>query len=771
MPPARTNATQATNAAGRTKAKVPPPKPVLSKQAQAAQHRQAQTAQPAIPFPVARPAAADLPPDLAKIRQAIELVRQDNGSEAAKLSASIGDPVARKLVEWALLRQDDSEPSLERYVAFIGSNPDWPSMPLLRRDAEAKLWQDRRDAATVRAFFATAKPVSPLGKLALARALSSTGDRAGAAGEVRAVWRAAPLSAVIETAVLKAFADQLTPADDVIRMDRRIGAKDFDAAMRVAKRLGDDRVAIVKACIAAEADAANAGALLKAVPGPARADLGYTLCQIHALVHQDDPAAAAKLVLAASPEALQNQDTDEWWRELRRLARRLIDRNDAAMAYSVVQAAALPARPNYRAEFHFMAGWIALRFLYDPITALQHFAHVDDGSTDPIVRARAFYWRARAEEAIGNGKAMRLQYETAARYPTAYYGQLACARLGLAPPAFSRAPLPALHGVGRELVHAAHILYRIDERDLAVSFMTDLAKQSSDVAVLAALGRLAAQHYNDAHATLLIGKTALARGLPLERYAFPDFGVPPYNPVELDRGLVYSIVRTESAFDQHDRSKARAVGLMQVTPEGGRDTAKQFRIGYDWDRLVYDPVYNTQMGAVELSGLLKAYRGSYIMAFAAYNAGAGRVEQWVAEHGDPRDPKIDPVDWVERIPLPETRNYVERVMENLQVYRTQFGTTTVELDLQSPLNDLLRAEPNMLVQSLAAGPDRPKQSAAHRPRNSRRTSMPVPDLKTIVSIGRARGRLSLPRKRSAKPPIIKTLHDDRRCCSPRAVTR
>jgi soluble lytic murein transglycosylase len=571
---------------------------------------------------------------------------------------------------------------------------------------------------------------------------------------------------------LNAFPDELTRADDVVRMDRRIGAKDFDAAMRVAKRLGDDQVAIVKACIAAEANSSNAGALLNAVPSHARGDLGYTLCQIHSLLRKDDLAGAAKLVLATSREELQQQDTDEWWRELRTLARKLIDHNDTAMAYPVVQAAALPARPNYRVEFHFMAGWIALRFLNDPITALKHFAHVDDGSTDPIVRARAAYWRARAEDAIGNAKEMRIQYEAAARYPTAYYGQLARAQLGLPPAPFSRTPTPAVHGVGRELVHAAHILYRIDEHDLVLSFMTDLAKESTDVAVLAALGQLAAQRYNDAHAMLLIGEAALARGLPMEQYAFPDFGVPPYNPVQLDRCIVYSIVRTESTFDQHDKSRADAVGLMQVTPEGGRDTAKQFRIAYDWNRLVSDPVYNTQMGAVELSALLKAYR-SYIMAFAAYNAGAGRVEQWVAEHGDPRDPKVDPVDWVERIPLAETRNYVERVMENLQVYRAQFGVTTmtVELNLKRSLSGLPRAEPNPLAPSVLAEPGRPKQSARERPRRGRRVHAPLTDLRAVVTIERADPQMAPPRRQSVKAHIIKTLHKNRRCCLPRAATR
>ena len=154
---------------------------------------------------------------------------------------------------------------------------------------------------------------------------------------------------------------------------------------------------------------------------------------------------------------------------------------------------------------------------------------------------------------------------------------------------------------------------------------------------------------------LALGKTALARGLPTERYAFPEIGVPSYKPIAppIDHCVVYSVVRTESAFNQADTSPAKAVGLMQVTPEAGKDTAKRFGVSYDWKRLVSDPVYNTQMGAAEISALLKEYAGSYVMTFAGYNAGRGRVRQWVAQHGDPRDPNIDEVDWVERIPISE----------------------------------------------------------------------------------------------------------------------
>ena len=509
------------------------------------------------------------------------------------------------------------------------------------------------------------------------------------------MWWSAELSADIEAGLLDAFHDVLTRADHVARMDRRIGAKDFGAAMRAAKRVGDAQVAIVKACAAAEAKSARAGTLLDAVHADARQDLGYELCRLHWLMRNDAPglnlhgrivtpngdiAAAVKLALAPSQEDLVRQDTDEWWRERRALARKLIDLGDPSTAYQVVQHSAPPANPYYRAESHFMAGWIALRFLNAPVKALEHFSLVDEGAIDPIVVARAAYWRGRAAEAAGRLEEMRAQYEAAARYPTAFYGQLARARLGLGDVTL-RPPPRSVNADASEVLQAAQILYVIGEHDLFLSFVSDVAQDSNDAALIAGLGELTA-HYQDARAMLLVGKTALARGFAMDQYAFPDIGVPAFRPIgfQLDRCIIYSIVRTESGFDERDMSSAKAVGLMQVTPVAGRDTAKRLGVTYDWDRLVFDPVYNIQIGAAEAAALLKEYRGSYIMTFAGYNAGRGRVQQWVAQHGDPRDPKVDAVDWVERIPFAETRNYVQRVMENLQVYRARFAASTAAVE-------------------------------------------------------------------------------------------
>jgi soluble lytic murein transglycosylase len=682
-----------------------------------------------IPRAVAGEPASPPPATLVTVKQALDLVRQGKGKDAIALAASTGDPAAAKLIEWARLRNSDSDVRFDSYAAFIAANPDWPSTVTMRKRAEVRLWQEHRDAETVRSFIGEVPPLTPMGRLALARIALQEGDRAAAETEVREVWQSAVLSAEIETTVVEAFPGMLTRADHVARMDRRIGAKDFAGAMRAAKHLGDDYVKIVKACSATMSKSSKSGSLLDGVSSELRGDLGYALCRLTYLLRNDTPgsnirgrivtpkeniAAAVKLTLAASPKDLRRQDADEWWRARRALARKLLDLGEATTAYRVVRASAPPANQYYQAEVHFMAGWIALRFLDDPAAAREHFSHIDEGKSDPLILARGAYWRGRAAEAAGDVDDMQAQYEMAASYPTAYYGQLARARLGFADVVVARnAPEPA-DANENEVLRAAGMLYKLAEGDLAMSFLTDVAAESNDPSVISGVGELAVR-YNDAQAMLLLGKTALSRGLPMDRYAFPDVGVPQYS-FPLDRCIVYAIVRTESGFDQNDKSAAKAVGLMQVTPDAGRDTAKRFGFSYDWKKLVSDPVYNTKMGAAELSALLKDYRGSLVMTFAGYNAGRGRVQQWVAQHGDPRDPKVDAVDWVERIPFSETRNYVQRVMENLQVYRKRFGeqTATVEPNLHRAAVER-PAEPTAAVEQApepVAVVERPLDAAA-----------------------------------------------------------
>lgn len=650
--------------------------------------------------PARNEATPALTGDLALVREAIDLARKARTDEATATRDRIADPAARKLVEWFILRHSETTANFNRYAAFIAVNPDWPSAAQLRRRAEARLWQERSDAATVRGFTGN-KPVSARGKLALARILLGEGDADGAGRLVRDAWRSEELSERVEAEALEMFRDLLTQEDHRARMDRRIGAKDGAGAMRAAKLVGGDAPAIVKACAAVRGKSDKAPDMLAAVATEAREDLGYTLCRIQWMLAQNRIDDAARAMLAAAPDTMAQQDTDQWWRERRSLARKLMDQGKFLTAYQVIRPAAMPANEYYRADLHFMCGWIALRYLDEPASAREHFAHIDEGAANPIVLARANYWRGRAAESLSDKNAMKAGFEAAARYPTAYYGQLARARLGRDAIEL-RAPSPTLASADApvdERVRAAEMLYDLGERDVVLYFAADLGEQSTDVAVLQALGELAGRR-NDARAMLQVGKPALGRGLALDHYAFPTIGIPPHTQIApaIERSVIYSVARTESAFDQRDKSSANAVGLMQITPEAGRDTAKRFKVSYDWDRMVSDPVYNTQMGAGELSALLTEYKGNHIMTFAGYNAGRGRVREWLAAFGDPRDPKVDPVDWVERIPLSETRNYVQRVMENLLVYRVRFddGTAVAAKSEQRLLTQETNAAPAAL---------------------------------------------------------------------------
>lgn len=625
--------------------------------------------------PSDKPAPPPLTGDLAALKDAIDLARKGKTDDASAARDRIADPAGRTLADWFMLRHSDSAANFKRYAAFLAANPDWPSRAILRRRAEARLWQEKSDAATVHEFTMD-RPISAKGKFALARVLLAEGDADRAARLVREAWRTDKLTERTEEDSYEAFRDLLTADDHRARMDKRLGAKDYSAARRAAKRLGEDALAIVKACAAVTGKASKATDYLEDVPTEARRDLGYVLCRAQWHLQKDRIDDAAEVILAAAPDTMAAQDTDAWWRERRLLARKLLDQGKFRTAYDVVRTAAVPAKEVYRVDYHFMCGWIALRFLGDPRAAMVHFAAIDEGSANPIALSRANYWRGRAAEAMGATADARMSYRAASRYPTAYYGQLARARLGLdrielRPPSHVLAAVDT--PPADERVRAADMLYGIGERDTVLYYAEDFAKESTDVAALEGLGELARQR-NDARVMLELGKLALARGLALDHYAFPTIGIPEHRQVApaIETSVIYSVARTESSFDQRDKSPANAVGLMQVTPEAGRDTAKRFGLTYDWDRMVSDPVYNTQMGAAELSALLSEYRGNQIMTFAGYNAGRGRVREWVQARGDPRDPKVDPVDWVERIPLSETRNYVQRVMENLQVYRARF---------------------------------------------------------------------------------------------------
>ena len=624
--------------------------------------------------------------DTDALENVIELVRNHKPADATQVEASITDPVASKLAEWIILRSDDNGATVERYRAFISANPSWPSQTFLRRRAEAALWDDHRDDSTVLAWFADETPLSAKGRLSLARAQLARGDRASAERNVRDAWHADSMSADTETAALDLFGALLTPGDHKARMDLLLYGSETEAALRAAKRLGSGEVALAKARIAVNRKASNAKTLLDAVPHELHGDPGYLFSRIQLLRREEKFTEAAQLMLAAPRDPGRLYNVDEWWIERRLLSRKMLDVGENRTAYLIARDAALPARDIYKTEQEFTSGWIALRFLNDPATAAQHFARIGVGSANPTTLARAGYWQGRAAEAAGRTQEARAAYAAAAEQSTSYYGQLARAKLGLPQIELNSALRGSNRGVDKfEVVRAVQLLYALDEREIAVPIFADLG-ENGDPDALVGLGELASRN-GDARGMLLVGKAALNRGLPFDFYAYPVSGIPPFKSIgpEVEQSIVFAIARQESAFNPAVVSPANAYGLLQVTPDAGRYVCKKYGANFDLGKLKTDPVYNAQLGSAELGGLIEDFRGSYIMTFAAYNAGRGSLKKWIERYGDPRDPKVDAVDWVEQIPFAETRNYVQRVMENLQVYRARFGGGSrlqIEADLR-----------------------------------------------------------------------------------------
>jgi soluble lytic murein transglycosylase len=407
------------------------------------------------------------------------------------------------------------------------------------------------------------------------------------------------------------------------------------------------------------------------VPASLRDDPGLLFERIHAERHADHIDEAAKLMLAAPRDAEKLANPDEWWTERRLLARKLLDAKDFPRAYRLcAEHSAVSTEARIEAEFH--AGWIALRFLDDPALAAPHFETMALLAHKPHSISRAAFWRGRVAEA--RGEDARRFYARAAAEGETFYGQLARAKLG-DEAVVLRAPAVAAEGAARgETVRAAELLFALGEKDAARQLALESVHVLSAPEQMAALAQVIEQN-GDAHTALIAGKEALHRGMAIDSLAYPVNGVPDYVALanSVSRPLVLAIARQESAFDTSAHSGAGAFGLMQMISGTARNAAHHAGVVYDEARLKSDPAFNAQLGAFHLGQLMGEYGGSHILTFAAYNAGGGNVHDWIVAYGDPRDPKVDPIDWIERIPFTETRNYVQRIVENLHVYRARLG--------------------------------------------------------------------------------------------------
>lgn len=578
----------------------------------------------------------------------------------------------RHILAWAIaLRGGNTVPSGE-IAAAAQALPGWPGMTALRRNSERALFRENPDPKTVVSAFGSTQPQTVEGVIILARSQLALGNTQAARAVLSPFWRSEKLEPKDEAVIIKEFGAVIPTADHRFRMERMLYADRVNSAQRVAKLAGAD--ALADAWSAVIKSDRNARKLLEAVP-PEQRSAGYIFAQAKYLRRLENIEQAANVMLQAPKDKALLVDPDAWWIERRVLSRELVDNGDMKTAYKVVAAHAAES-PTNAADAEFHAGWYAFRGLQDAKTGATHFARIAELSGAAISRARGYYWLGRAAEAGAPGDP-KAYFARAATFGTTFYGQLAAERIG-------QGVLKVVYPVPtdadrrnfdrREAVHAIKRLEEADNGSLAGALYRDLAAQLTSPGELALLAVMAEKRDNHFLA-LKVGKIAASRGIDIGALSHP-LGVIPSsaNISSAGTALAYAIARQESEFNISAVSGAGARGLLQLLPGTAKELARKAGLPFSQTRLTTDAGYNAALGATFLGEQLSRFNGSYVLTFAGYNAGPRRAQEWMNRYGDPRGQDVDTVvDWIERLPFAETRSYIQRVMENYQVYKMRLS--------------------------------------------------------------------------------------------------
>jgi soluble lytic murein transglycosylase len=472
--------------------------------------------------------------------------------------------------------------------------------------------------------------------------------------------------------ILERYGGHLRRQDHEQRLDRLLWDGAAGAARRMLPLVDARRRALAEARLALQAGGKPADRAIRRMSAEVAADPGVVFERIRLERRRGRHGTARALLLSVRQEPTR---PDAWWAERGYHARAALDARDAGTAYRLAAGHRLPEGAAM-AEAEWLAGWLALRFLDRPGDALRHFERLFEGVSTPLSRSRAAYWAGRAAAAAGRPEEARGWLERASRWPATWYGQLAAAELGRTPALHHGPPPiePALRQAfaGKELVRLAEAFCRAGVateagppiRRLAEEAENDPARLSLALELAVRCGRL------DLATALGRGPVRDGRVDPLLAFPVPRLdgflGSPSGEP---EPALLLAVARQESQFDPRAVSPAGARGLMQLMPATARAVARELAIAYRPEALLAEPAFNLRLGAHYLGRQLERF-GEPALALAAYNAGPGRVEAWLAQYGDPRGRgRHALVDWIERIPFRETRNYVQRVLEGAEVYR------------------------------------------------------------------------------------------------------
>jgi soluble lytic murein transglycosylase len=610
-------------------------------------------------------------------RLAFAAIRAGDWAGASAKAQQAQDPFLGKAIRFLDMSRAGSSWLFGDIAQFVIDNPEWPSQSLLRQRAEEAMStaSDEEAGRWLERF----PPVTAVGRLREADYRLAHGQAERAIAEIREVWIATDFGVFDEKPILQRYGHYLRASDDVQRLDRLLWDGHEETAHRMFPRVDAGHRAEALARLALAHEDKKAEKLVSKVPPDLLKDPGLLFERMRWRRRKEMYDAAIDTLDHAPKELVRPQ---LWWAEREMLTRHALQEGNISLAYRLAARHGMTSGVNY-AEAEFLAGWISLRYLRDPKDAYTHFLHLYNEVSRPISLARGGYWAGRAAQELGYRELAASWYSGAAQYLATYYGQLAAAQIGAdGKSAVLEDPRPTAQETAafeqRELVRVARRLAEAEAADFAKPFvlkLSDLAKTPSEHAMVAALaGEIARPDLavEAARRASYAGVTLLALGYPLTQ-------VPPGGSVE--GPLVLAMARQESGFDQNAVSNAGARGMLQLMPATAKSVAKNLQIPFSQQRLLSDPQYNLTLGRAFLEDMIDHFGGSYVLAVASYNAGPARVNQWVHDMGDPRAKAVDVIDWVEGIPFRETRSYVQRVLENLQVYRLRLGDRNLAFSL------------------------------------------------------------------------------------------
>jgi soluble lytic murein transglycosylase len=632
--------------------------------------------------------------------QTVAAAKDGDWSRARRLAGEAGSRPAAYLVEWLYTTDRGSDASFAQVSAFLSAHPNWPRRDTLIARAEESMPSDM-DARSVIGWFGDREPLTATGLVRLGEALIVSADAEKGVRLIRKAWSEEELSAAEETVLLQTHGNILRDADHRARLEQRLAMDDVAAARRQIARVDSDARRVAEARIRLKSSPETAATVLASLPAELRTNRGLLQDAARAYRRRDRTEDAIETLQKATAQHGVAVAPEQWWTDRHVLTREALKNRRYQAAYDLASRHGLNSGAGF-ADAEFLSGWIALRFLNKPEAALKHFETLASGVSLPISVARAYYWSGRAEEALQRQNEAIAQYRRASQHAETFYGQLALARLEDSPTLrlaatsqiTSRAEEAAFEA--DERVGVIRVLSEAGDRSMMRIFAVRIANDPPDAKKLHLLAQLMVS-LGDRAMGVRVAKLASYNGVILLPHLAPVVSLPrfPGNAAGPDPALVLAVTRQESEFDTGAVSSAGARGLMQLMPATARRAASMNRLTFRLGDLTANPSYNMQLGMVTLDDYLAYWSDSYVLGIASYNAGPTNVRKWVEANGDPRDSSVDPVDWIEMIPFSETRNYVQRVLENLSVYRNRLSGSDQRLAI---LADLYRPKlPNRVV--------------------------------------------------------------------------